>query len=327
MKKFNLIDVKCPRCSNVKTYKSRYVKEIIDNSFCAKCKRIPDEFLDIFIKTGKYARKCFTCDKILFYKKRQSYIQSIKKHQGCHRCGNRTKTELERKKRREIWEPIVGYWNITYKSFVKIRKHWQSLSIEKQQELLSKTPLQRKYYWEHLKRANRVVGLTKIRKSLEKYKGKNHWIHRTKTWEKVFESIKWIPIYQKEDGNFKKLRQNKFGGIEKLLMESNDIIIDLNEVPTFSYKYRNKNFNYKTGIHIPSKNQSVEIKSAANINKIFEKYVRRWMSILSNKYNLRIIIYGRHKEIIIDKVFQSIDSLNEELNNLKEITRCDAYKK
>lgn len=313
----------CNRCGREKQYKVQnyYDTNFIKETECKHCKLIPDNLISIFKETKKYPKKCFKCGRIDLL----SHRAPLRENKQCKKCSSAETYIKNQEKLKQYWEPIIGYWNVTYKTFVRIRRHWNSIDDKQKQFILSKTSQQRKYYWEHLRRANKVIGRKKLIKSFEKYKGKNHWIHRPKTWEKIYEAIKWEPVMFCENGKVKKLRNHKIKGVMELFEKHKDIEIDLNKVPVIEYKYNNTVLKYKTGIYIPSENQSVEIKSSTNIYHLWHKYLSRWKSILDNNYKLRLIVYGKSKKIVIDKVFNDRNSLELEEKLLKKLLRESSY--
>lgn len=177
----------CERCKTTLKYLHQY--EFTPN-ICKCCKIIPDESLNSFIEKI-YSKPCPICNRNMTYKTRAYFLYAIRNNKICKSCASSKTANKEQEKLREQWEPIIGYWNIKFKTFVMIRKHWGELSDEKKTELLKKTKLQRKYYWRHLHRMNKRNGYKKSRETISKnYGGEKHWMKRPEVLQKVIDSCK-----------------------------------------------------------------------------------------------------------------------------------------
>jgi hypothetical protein len=132
------------------------------------------------------SRICPICKKQISYNFRSTFLQATRKNQSCKSCSSIQSAKKQQEKRKELWEPIIGYWPIKYRTFVMIRNHWSSLTTKQKIDILYKSVQQRKWYWRHLKRWNRNAGHRKCRITMaKKYSGDNHWMKRPEVLKKI----------------------------------------------------------------------------------------------------------------------------------------------
>lgn len=96
--------------------------------------------------------------------------------------------KIKTKKIRQKLISIIGNDRFTHKTMVRVRDHWNSCDEAEQQRILKLTPLQKEYFWGHLRRKRRVIARTNVKKSFVKYRGDNHWMKRAKVYLKLLNS-------------------------------------------------------------------------------------------------------------------------------------------
>ena len=134
-------------------------------------------------------RKCPSCGREITYKNQKSYIRQLQLNRSCKYCASNRNARKRKEEERKIWEPIIGYWGLKYRTFKMIKDHWAGLTQDERNEILSKTLLQKEYYWGHLRRKNRNTGHRKCREVMAiKYSGENHWMKRPEVLAKVKKS-------------------------------------------------------------------------------------------------------------------------------------------
>ena len=198
----------CRRCEKRSKFISLASFKLVERKnlpYCKYCKLIPDECIDSF-RQSKYEIICPTCGISRTYKNR-SYFLGISNdtERQCKWCSNISNIEQRKKEEMEMWKPIIGYWNLKYKTLRMIKDHWETLTQEEKNQILSKTPLQKEYYWGHLRRKNRIEGHRKCRQVMaEKYSGENHWMKRPEVLAKIRKTC------EKYRGNGHWFRRNKW---------------------------------------------------------------------------------------------------------------------
>lgn len=357
--------IKCPRCGREKDYVSPKAA-IVNDDGCIKCKKISSEFLEEFLLNGFLKSRCQNCNEIHIFSKRNQFLNAIKNKYFCKKCKSKpsknipencinfcpqcgekrifncwqNKLDSERKmsvckncsaknhskEKNKKWVEIIGYDTYTKQKLNLIRRHWNALNDKEKDYILNKSPKQKRYYWDHLRRMRCISYKRNRKKAFEKYRGKNHWIHRPKTWEKVFDAIKWNDILINVGENFKirRLREHKITGLNLLKEKFGNIEIDLKKVPSIKYEYKNQLLTYKTGIYLPNENQIVEIKSSGNLYPRWDKYLARWKAYLKDGYSLRIMAYNR-KKLISELIIKPFDDFDSVVQPLKDDVRKSAY--
>lgn len=185
----------CPRCGKGAKYivtTAAYIRnlQLKWTDRCKYCKPVPDTDLEHF-KKSFYVKQCPECGKDVQFKNRTNYMASVRNNHPCKSCVQAARAVVQAEEQKKLWEPIIGYWGMKYNTFARIRAHWNSLTEEQKQALLAKTPLQRRYYWDHLKRHNAAEGHRKCRETIRaKYSGENHWMKRPNVLRKIRNTCK-----------------------------------------------------------------------------------------------------------------------------------------
>ena len=136
-------------------------------------------------------RKCPKCNRDVIHKNERVWLRQTKLNRPCKWCTSNNTSKIVKEKREKAWKSIVGYWPIKYRTFVRIRNHWKSISKQEKLYIHSKTPLQKRYYWEHLRIKNQTTVHKKCREKkcrevmAIKYGGNNHWMKRPEVIAKV----------------------------------------------------------------------------------------------------------------------------------------------
>ena len=203
----------CPRCEKGAKYiiaTPSYIKNLNLkwSSRCKYCKPISDENLEAF-KKSCYIKQCPKCGRDVHFKQRVSYLASVRANSPCKSCVNLETALIKAEEERKIWEPIIGYWGMSHNTFIRIKKHWLSLTEDQKTELIGRTPKQRRYYWDHLKRKNAAEGHRKCREIInQKYSGDNHWMKRPEVLQKIRKSCE---KYRGDGHWFRRNRDNLTG--------------------------------------------------------------------------------------------------------------------
>lgn len=137
----------------------------------------------------KNIRRCPLCDRGITYKNEKTYKRQYRLNRPCKYCTSNNTANRRKEEERKVWEPIIGYWGLKYKTLRMIKDHWECLTNGEKIEVLLKTSLQKKYYWGHLRRKNCNSGHRKCRQVMAiKYSGENHWMKRPEVLAKVKKS-------------------------------------------------------------------------------------------------------------------------------------------
>jgi len=71
----------------------------------------------------------------------------------------------------------------------------------------------------------------------------------------------------------------------------NDIITDINLIPTFEYNYNNKIKTYFPDVYVKSINTIYEVKSNYTFEKEYEKNMNKFEAVKKSKYNFILKVY------------------------------------
>jgi hypothetical protein len=103
----------------------------------------------------------------------------------CKFCASKESAFVKYKTHRLEWKNVTGTTNITSQKLSKIRIFWGKLSEKDRKRILQKTAQQKRWFWSHLSRMSKRLGLIRLRKSFEKYRGENHWMKNPKVLRKI----------------------------------------------------------------------------------------------------------------------------------------------
>ncbi len=194
---------KCPTCKIFLEYDCKKSLLQAKDKRCVNCRGIPDETLYLFIEAGMYVRRCPECKELKQYKAKSILLYAIRHNGPCKGCMNSEHNKRRTDRLREPWIPIIGNSKFTYRKMSHVRRYWRRADEIERQRILNLTPLQKTYFWGHLKRRNWVLNRKHLKESFEKYKGDNHWIRRPGVYLKILNSCEKY----KGDGHW--FRRNK----------------------------------------------------------------------------------------------------------------------
>jgi hypothetical protein len=176
----------CKRCGVHNYYVHESSAILTENdSKCNYCKGIPDDVLHFFVNNRLYMRHCPNCNRLLQCKNKLGLLARIRENLPCHFCTAKKINKEISLKRRSEWKHVVGTMNVSSKKLYKIMQFWQSMTDDQKSEHHKRSDQQKIYFWSHLSRMNKSIGLIRLRKSFEKYRGKNHWMKRPEVYAKI----------------------------------------------------------------------------------------------------------------------------------------------
>ena len=187
----------CERCNHTTEYgsKSYFIDIQSQPSHCIHCKNLPDESLSYFIKNSEYVRICPNCKRFIKHKTKGTFLYAFRHSTRCHSCTSIESGKETKKHRIKKWELIVGKLIASKMSERRrntIGRYWRFSTKEEKDKILQKTDLQKKYFWDHYRRASKVRWFKNLKKAFVKYRGDNHWMKDPVVYNKIKESCKRI---------------------------------------------------------------------------------------------------------------------------------------
>jgi hypothetical protein len=153
---------------------------------------------------NKYTRNCPFCNRIVILKNKKTQKRQIRLNRPCKFCTSQSTAKKAKARSKKQWKPIIGRWPIRELTLERIKRFWKTLTQKEKNEIISKTSLQKMYFWGHLKRKNRHLNHKHCRETMSiKYSGENHWMKRPEVLDKVRKS------YEKYRGDGHWSRRNK----------------------------------------------------------------------------------------------------------------------
>jgi DNA-directed RNA polymerase subunit M/transcription elongation factor TFIIS len=253
------------------------------------------------IKTNCF-KYCPSCSKILYYSSKDKLNRSIQWNSVCYSCSNKKrKISEETRKKLSTWERTPETrlkMALSHKNHSSYSKRI-GCSIPKEiKNKISKSLYGRKLSDEH---KNNISIQLKGRKQSETAIT-NSMIGREKS--------------------FYKRKPYKFGdktimiqGYENLTMDKlisdgldyNKIKIYSNEKPRIKYQWNEKEHFYYPDCYIPENNLMVETKSDWTWKADLDRNIAKIKGTILNGYNIRLLIWDRHKKLIKDTIYNQIN--------------------
>jgi hypothetical protein len=168
------------------------------------------------MENKEYFRKCPNCNNLVKCKNRRMFLQNTCLNKPCKSC---TTKKVFAEKFEKEWMPVIGYRPST-KVFHRIKKHWNSLSVNQKNNILQKNDKNKRIYFDHLPRTNRRIAKRNVKLAFEKYKGQNHWTKRPEILQKIKNSCKkycgenhWFNKYPEIKKKMLDTKMRKYGCI------------------------------------------------------------------------------------------------------------------